>query len=359
MHAPSSSRVKTAEAKRLARARQRQVAAHRLGHRPGVGRQSYLEKTAVFSHTRNRNYLPVLMSFGLLAIHFGVDLSAKIPDPSIGDSLDAAAVDWCDQEFFEGHSGPRGSLLAAALADHWPATSQRSGTIGLPRFARAVQSWKRQAPGHTRDPLPWLHLMLVLYQMTLIGQHVEALACLVCYICYFRPSELVSILVEDVLAPSHSSRHVAIALHPEDRGVPSKTGVFNDGVAVDNPRVPWLGRRLLKFARQRRRGQLLFGLTYRQLNAAYVAAATAAGLPDTSMHRMRHGGASEDRAANLRPLDVIKRRGRWTTDSAVRRYEPVVRFQRVEGQLDASALKRARLVEAELEKVLFGGSQRE
>eukprot|EP00972_Heterocapsa_arctica_P038827 5721550-Heterocapsa_arctica.AAC.1 len=43
-------------------------------------------------------------------------------------------------------------------------------------------------------------------------------------------------------------------------------------------------------------------------------------LRGTCMYQMRHGGASEDLLSHSRPQDDVKRRGRWSTDSSLRRY---------------------------------------
>ena len=51
------------------------------------------------------------------------------------------------------------------------------------------------------------------------------------------------------------------------------------------------------------------------------------------MYRLRHGGASHDRATSSRTLDAIKKRGRWACDASLRRYEKAVRLQEVEAQI--------------------------
>eukprot|EP00973_Karenia_brevis_P068349 9507587-Karenia_brevis.AAC.1 len=43
--------------------------------------------------------------------------------------------------------------------------------------------------------------------------------------------------------------------------------------------------------------------------------------PPPCLYQLRHSGASRDFQAGHRTLKEIKRRGRWKTDSSVRRYE--------------------------------------
>ena len=75
------------------------------------------------------------------------------------------------------------------------------------------------------------------------------------------------------------------------------------------------------------------------------------------VYALRHGGASTDAPLRTRPLNEIKSRGRWRTDSSVRRYNKHARLLKqlellpdrtkaygaeIEGSLDAILGRRAR-----------------
>ena len=100
-----------------------------------------------------------------MAVHlwyWGINLLEEFPSftDRLASNLDGALSDYCDFLFFEGEPGSLGSQLYSALSDHWPEFG-RGGHYALPRFYRARQAWRRLAPGRTRDPLPFLHLVLV------------------------------------------------------------------------------------------------------------------------------------------------------------------------------------------------------
>jgi hypothetical protein len=46
-----------------------------------------------------------------------------------------------------------------------------------------------------------------------------------------------------------------------------------------------------------------------------------------SLYALRHGGASHDILASRRPLLEVKKRGRWSTDSSLKRYVKEARLQ--------------------------------
>jgi len=51
------------------------------------------------------------------------------------------------------------------------------------------------------------------------------------------------------------------------------------------------------------------------------------GLPDLHVYQLRHGGASDDLCSKLRDHYGVKERGRWQTDTSVRRYAKVGKIQ--------------------------------
>ena len=141
---------------------------------------------------------------------------------------------------------------------------------------------------------------------------------LTCFTTYYRPSEVFSLKVGDLLRPASCHPHFALQLHPSEQGgEPSKTRVFDDGVPLDSPILPWLPLALPKHLKLRQRASTedMFSFRYSALFAKFRKACAELGIRDASQNRLRHGGASHDAAARLRTLAEIKRRGRWTSDT--------------------------------------------
>ena len=59
------------------------------------------------------------------------------------------------------------------------------------------------------------------------------------------------------------------------------------------------------------------------MSKKFLRAATKVGLKNMGLvlYSLRHGGASDDTLRKARPLNEVKKRGRWRADSSVRRYE--------------------------------------
>ena len=310
------------------------------------GGRSFLEQRAVTPRTK-QYYHPLLTKFWAFSKELGEVTSDEL--------LDLHLTDFADHSYFEGQPASMGQKLRAAIAD-WHPRFSKHGRASLPRFGRALQGWSRLAPGRSRAPLPWLHLVLVCMVLLTGRLREEALFMLTVFACYFRPGEALKILCKDVLAPTPTCPQVAIQLHPEERGLPSKTGVFDDGVAVDPQYAPQLGKLLLQHAAGRDPDMPLFNLKYTHLRATLQDAFEILNLSDPSLYRLRHGGASFDRAMRFRSLPEVKKRGRWVSDASLRRYEKAVRVQKVEAEASPEFLSFAASVAPDLCKFIRGSS---
>ena len=60
---------------------------------------------------------------------------------------------------------------------------------------------------------------------------------------------------------------------------------------------------------------------------------------DQSLYCLRHGGASEDLLGHLRSVAAVKRRGRWRSDSPLRRYGKETRLQSVLNSVSPKVLQ--------------------
>ena len=313
---------------------------------------NFLETHAVRAPTKSQ-YKQML---GRMAVHlwyWGICLEAEMPavQNHMVAKLDHALSDYCDCLYFEGEPGSLGSQLYSALSDHWPELGH-GGRCALPRFYRARQAWRRLAPGRTRDPRPFLHLILVIMKLLTDERVGFVAACLLMWSCYLRPSEVLDLHAGDVLAPSSSCPHVSLLLHPQERGISSKVGEFDDGVTLDTKGLEWLGPWILRQARRKEPTEKLFSFRYQDMIVWFKDAMKEWNLRDGILYRMRHGGASHDIVHGQRHITAVNKRGRWSNDLSLKRYAKEVRLQKVELEASQEYLARARVFAKQLPHVL-------
>ena len=130
-------------------------------------------------------------------------------------------------------------------------------------------------------------------------------------------------------------------------------GIWDDGVVLDGKRAPWLGRCLWQRAKKMKPKEKFFKVGYLHARNILQLVMKEKGLKDPCLYRLRHGGASDDRASKFRSLADIKRRGRWATDAAMRRYEKATLLQKAEAELTGEQVARAKMAEKALAK-FFG-----
>lgn len=132
-----------------------------------------------------------------------------------------------------------------------------------------------------------------------------------------------------IVAPTKMHPYVALNLHPEERLETSKMNMSNESILLDSPVLPSLGMMLMKLVKVKK-GNDLFTLDYAQLRHIWEKALTLSHLPKNYavLYQLRHAGPSHDRLHKLRSALAVKLRGRWQSDSSVRRYEQHARIQK-------------------------------
>ena len=152
-----------------------------------------------------------------------------------------------------------------------------------------------------------------------------ALLVVTCFYCYLRPGEVRSIKVREFLKPvvSHVAPRGTGAFHalmiaPWEDCQPSKTQTFDETIVLDYP--PSLGPCLERLASRRGPDEKLFNVCPRVLNNMWSEAVASLGLLDLVMYQLRHGGASRDARLRSRSWAEIQARGRWMSQSSLRRY---------------------------------------
>ena len=277
------------------------------------------------------------------------DVTRDLQLPAMAEALDEACSAWADMMFMEGHPAYLGERLYASLQDLWPALNAH-GSVRLPEFYRCRQSWRRRAPGRSRTPLTLTQLRLIVDWVLRRRLPAMALWLVVCFTTYYRPSEVFSLRVGDLLRPTRRLRHHGLQLHPFEMQVGSKARQFDDGVPLDSEIFPWLPKAMVRTLRlnQRAATDKMFDFQYKELLSLFRQACEELKVRDPSLYRLRHGGASHDAATRMRTLQEIKRRGRWASDTSLRRYEKRTWLQAEEAKVSPTQQCRAIEIERNL-----------
>ena len=96
--------------------------------------------------------------------------------------------------------------------------------------------------------------------------------------------------------------------------------MYDESLVIDTH--PWIGPHLARLIAGRRATDRLWPFTQTEWAIEFGAAVQLVGLSGLhpSLYSNRHGGASEDLLSGARSVEAVKRRGRWKSDSSLRRY---------------------------------------
>ncbi|CAK0839797.1 unnamed protein product [Prorocentrum cordatum] len=137
---------------------------------------------------------------------------------------------------------------------------------------------------------------------------------------YFRPCECLGIQAEDLVAPvTGVSSHWGLLVAPEERGVATKVGAFDDNLLWDAPCLSFMND-VFQVLRSRPEGQPLCALDYPRVLKAFKRAFKLIGA-DAVPYHMRHSGPSWKRLKEMGALQQIQKRGRWASVKSLVRHE--------------------------------------
>ena len=161
---------------------------------------------------------------------------------------------------------------------------------------------------------------------------------------YLRTQDLELIRVADVIFYDGPPAYAAVRLGESRRGESTKTG-RDQGVLFDDPSSIQLLRRRTK---GKKPGDRVFSLSKGVYTQWYWRAAEKTKVKKwvRPPHSVRHTAASRDLHENYRTWQEIKRRGRWTTDTAVQRYAAAHAYLSVLAELPTEILNRGRVLRA-------------
>lgn len=321
------------------RADKRQKYKETVSQIPRFQGQSFLEMNAVSEEVAS-DYRIRMARFKAFAKLEQISLRGQ-------KNLDNALSAYLNEMFEDGEDIGEATKTLAAVVDSVPDCTQKGS---LPRSRRCLQGWNRLDPGATRPPIPW-ELVAAIVNFMLGRQQInEGLLVLLMFDAYLRPGEAISLHRSDLVEPTVQHPVFCLNLNPSERGASSKMGLSDETIVLDGRETPWMGL-LLRRHLESHKAQKLFPIEYRQLKDAWQKALV--GLQLSSKHcvlyQLRHSGPSHDRMTKARSLGDIKKRGRWLSDSSVRRYEAAARlnqeFQKLPRPVQTKALAAPQLLQ--------------
>ena len=175
---------------------------------------------------------------------------------------------------------------------------------------------------------------------------------------YMRPGEILGLRGSSLISPQprlgRSYRHYAVLAHPWAHGRASKVGQFDESIMLDSPNRLWMNQLAAKLLETRSKAEFLADFSYREWATVWRSCCLTLGLPAATLYVLRHTGASDDRLRRNRSLPEIKRRGRWASETSVKRYEKSARTMAVIEHWPPRLLQHLRLCENLLSPVLLG-----
>ena len=119
---------------------------------------------------------------------------------------------------------------------------------------------------------------------------------------------------------------------------------------------PWIGDLLAHLVRNRHPESPLWPLSPVEIISNFQTACASLGLQHLSPCRysLRHGGASDDLLTLRRDLAAVKKRGRWASDSSLKRYTKEIRLLAELHKVPKPVIAYGELVQLHLKPLLLG-----
>ncbi len=194
----------------------------------------------------------------------------------------------------------------------------------LPMARAALTAWRGSTYVKARvGVIPQVVIRFVDYCIELNDLDI-AMAALLQYDLYARPSEILAISGADVVKPVPSlNSHWGIVFGNSEFFKRTKTGVFDDTVFADSTSRPWCGDLIKRIHRCLGHSPSpVFHITLAQYETKFRHFSKIFKLPSGSFtpHVLRHSGPSFDVIHSHRSLAQVQARGRWASSSSVARY---------------------------------------
>ena len=184
-------------------------------------------------------------------------------------TADIAISRYLDSLFLDGYNHDKGEKAIAA-ARHFRPDLPLGDSRSMPRTYAAVRGFRRLAPGHTRPPLPRPALFAAVGLAGATGRLELALALALSWDCCLRlPSDLVRLTGASLIPPTNASRAWGLLMYPDEQGVRSKTGNFDEGVVLSRVMSAAAGEALARLQALRAPTELLWTFNAGQFQRAF------------------------------------------------------------------------------------------
>ena len=242
--------------------------------------------------------------------------------------VDLILTEHLEALFRDGEDLATARYVVAAVLFFRPELRSPGMTL-LPKVKQSLAGWSKLCPPRSRLPIPYPVVALLAMHALSLGLLEMTIYLLLTFALYMRPGEGLRLRKMDVVRPSSRQagfQFWSVVLHPLEMGVSSKTQEYDECLQLDLPYHKPLGAATFKLLRlhQKRAEDLIFTITLEDVTQFLDQAQQDLELKrlgELQPYRLRHGGASHDFVSKLRDLAAIQMRGRWRSQSFVRRYQ--------------------------------------
>ena len=176
---------------------------------------------------------------------------------------------------------------------------------------------------------------------------------------YFRPGENFVIRVKDVIRPTANKPEVGLVLAPSETKSITKTGKSDESVQINGHKAEWISKGLLELCMGRPGDEQLFPFLQEEYTTNFhkSLAMLSLGSYHFSPYSVRHARPSNDFLHHRRDLADIKNRGRWKSDSSVRRYTKATKLQQLAQEIDLRVTNYGNAVMANIDEIMAGRAE--
>ena len=283
-----------------------------------------------------------------------------LPAPKSGEELLPLLLDRLDAMFLEGDPHGDGEKLVAGIQHLMPEVAVVD--TWHKRVKDALSGWEKRGPAASRAPPPKAGVMAIVGALLWGNRCLSATNVLLAFLAYARPGEVDSLRVRQAIAPSPSAgmaNHWGLLIGPMENDNPAKSGEREESILIDNNGFEFVNEIVMPSLTQNRDpSSLLLPITPEDVVADWQWACQRLRIDklDISRYALRHAGASHEVLNNLRSLENIKLRGRWKTDSSMRRYLKAAKAMDMANKFPAAVLAYGIEVEKELPGILSGAT---
>ena len=270
--------------------------------------------------------------------------------------VDSAMVLFLNELYMGGQQAAYANVIMAGFIHTWPEYN-KLGAKKLARSWRCLKAFRLLSPSRSRRPWPLMIWCAVIFELS--RKNLLLMGALVIFglSSYARPGELLGLRRCDLIEPLlGTTSHWALLIRPEEVGVRTKTGDFDDSVIMDTVWLDSVLTPLLEILSKGRQEEAVFPFSYPCFCRNFRAVLRSLGLERSGLvpYAWRHSGPSIDRAKGLRSQEETGKRGRWRHPRSAARYEKAGRLGATLKGLDAKLLDHARTCERRLADIVLG-----